>query len=63
MIGTIDFHSKIKKENGAEIGFVLHQDYWNQGIMSKCLNTVIDIGFDHLSYDFIKIKHLKSKYC
>ena len=59
MIGTIDFHSKIKKENGAEIGFVLHKDYWNQGIMSKCLNKMIDIGFNHLGYDFIRIKHLK----
>ena len=59
MIGTIDFHSKIKKENGAEIGFVLHQDYWNQGIMSACLRAMIDIGFKHLKYDYIKIKHLK----
>ena len=60
MIGTIDFHSKIKGENGAEIGFVLHHDYWNQGIMTRCLKQMIEIGFNHLKYDFIKIKHLKS---
>jgi ribosomal-protein-alanine N-acetyltransferase len=59
MIGTIDFHSRIKKENGAEIGFALHEDYWNKGIMSKCLKKMVEIGFDHLKYDFIRIKHLK----
>lgn len=59
MIGTIDFHSKLKKKNGAEIGFVIHQDYWNQGIMTKCLKKMIEIGFDYLDYDFITIKHLK----
>jgi ribosomal-protein-alanine N-acetyltransferase len=59
MIGTIDFHSKIKEVNGAEIGFALHYDYWNKGIMTKCLKTMIDIGFNHLNYDFIKIAHLK----
>ena len=59
MIGTIDFHSKIKKENGAEIGFALHRDYWNKGIMTRCLKEMISIGFNHLKYDFIQIKHLK----
>ncbi|MCF7930015.1 MAG: GNAT family N-acetyltransferase [Acholeplasmataceae bacterium] len=59
MIGTIDFHSKIINVNGAEVGFVIHKDYWNQGIMSKALNRLIQIGFDYLDYDLIRIKHLK----
>ncbi|PKK92966.1 MAG: hypothetical protein CVV61_07065 [Tenericutes bacterium HGW-Tenericutes-6] len=59
MIGTIDFHSKIKGENGAEIGYALHQDFWNQGIMTEALLKMIDIGFNYLGYDFIKIRHLK----
>ncbi len=58
MIGTIDFHTK--HDNGAEIGYVLHKDYWNLGIMSQALNLIISIGFDHLNYDKIMIKHLKS---
>ena len=58
MIGTIDFHSKIKDEQGAEIGFVLHHDYWNRGIMTKALKAMIQIGFEHLGYDFIRIRHL-----
>ena len=60
MIGTIDFHTKAKNENGAEIGYVLHPDYWNRGIMSEALNKMIEVGFKHLKYDFIRIRHLKS---
>ena len=59
MIGTIDFHSKIKGINGVEIGYVLHRDYWNKGIMTKALKEVIKIGFDYLHYDLLKIKHVK----
>ncbi|MDY0295626.1 MAG: GNAT family N-acetyltransferase [Acholeplasmataceae bacterium] len=59
MIGTIDFHSKKKGENGAEIGYVIHKDYWNQGIMTKALHEIIHIGFDYLDYDIIHIKHMK----
>jgi [ribosomal protein S5]-alanine N-acetyltransferase len=58
MIGTIDFHSKIKGEHGAEIGFVLHHDYWNKGIMTQALKQMIRVGFDHLGYDYIRIRHL-----
>lgn len=58
MIGTIDFHSKIKSENSVEIGYCLHKDYWNQGIMTKAIQYVIKIGFEYLNYDLIRIKHL-----
>ncbi len=58
MIGTIDFHSKIKDEQGAEIGFVLHHDYWNKGIMTQALKEMIKVGFDYLGYDYIRIRHL-----
>jgi ribosomal-protein-alanine N-acetyltransferase len=58
MIGTIDYHSKIEHKNGAEIGFVLHPDYWNKGIMTEALKILIDIGFLHLNYDIIKIRHI-----
>ena len=60
MIGTIDFHSKPANINGAEVGFCLHKDYWNQGIMTKALKELITIGFEYLEYDVILIKHLKS---
>ena len=60
MIGTIDFHSKIKGENSAEIGYCLHRDYWNQGIMSQAIQFLIRVGFEHLNYDLIRVKHLSS---
>lgn len=59
MIGTIDFHSKKKDENGAEIGYVIHKDYWNKGIMTQALSEIIKVGFDYLHYDIIHIKHIK----
>ncbi|MBU1094035.1 MAG: GNAT family N-acetyltransferase [Firmicutes bacterium] len=59
MIGTIDFHSKIKNINGVEIGFVLHKDYWNKGIMTNALKRMVDIGFDYLGYEKMTMKHLK----
>lgn len=59
MIGTIDFHSKIKGEHGAEIGFVLNRNFWNKGIMTEALSAMIRIGFDYLGYDFIRIRHLR----
>lgn len=59
MIGTIDFHSKKKDENGAEIGYVIHKDYWNKGIVTQALRELIKIGFDYLHYDIIHIKHAK----
>ena len=60
MIGTIDFHSKKRNENGAEIGYVIHKDYWNKGIMTRALDEMIKIGFDYLEYDVIHIKHIKA---
>ncbi len=58
MIGTIDFHSRIKDQKEAEIGFVLHKDYWNKGIMTKAVCQLIKQGFEYLGYDKIIIKHL-----
>lgn len=59
MIGTIDFHTKPIDLNGAEVGYVIHKDYWNQGIMTNALQQLIKIGFEYLGYDVIWIKHLK----
>ena len=58
MIGTIDFHAKLESRNAAEIGYCLHKDYWGKGIMTKALKAMIPIGFNHLGYDVIVIKHL-----
>lgn len=58
MIGTVDFHTKPKDKNYAEIGYALHKDYWDQGIMTKAVKELIKIGFEYLNYDKIIVKHL-----
>lgn len=58
MIGTVDFHSKTKGQNVAEIGYVLHKDYWGKGIMTQAVKKLIEIGFNYLNYDKINIRHL-----
>jgi ribosomal-protein-alanine N-acetyltransferase len=58
MIGTVDFHTKPMNRNYAEIGYVIHKDYWGQGIMTKAVNALVKIGFEHLNYDKIIVKHI-----
>jgi len=59
MIGTIDFHTKDDEKNIVEIGYALHDDYWNQHIMTKALQIIIEVGFEYYHYDALMIKHLK----
>lgn len=58
MIGTVDFHSKIDDQYAAEIGYVIHKDYWSKGIMTQAVKELIRLGFTYLNYDKIIIKHL-----
>ncbi len=60
MIGTIDFHTRVSKHNAVEIGYVIHHDYWNKGIMTKALCEVVKIGFEYYHYEMLIIKHLKN---
>lgn len=59
MIGVIDFHTRYKEINAAEIGYIIHRDYWNQGICSMCLKEMIRVGFEYLEYDKIIIGHVR----
>jgi len=59
MIGTIDFHTKVEGKNIVEIGYALHDDYWNQHIMTKALKIIVEVGFQYYQYDALVIKHLK----
>lgn len=59
MIGTIDFHTKNEDDQSVEIGYALHQDYWNQGIMSHALKYLIDLGFNHFYYKKLRIRHME----
>lgn len=57
MIGMIDFHTYYPSINTAEIGYILHRNYWNQGIMTRCLHEMTRIGFEELLLDKILVGH------
>ena len=48
MIGTICFWNILKDHYRAEVGYVLHPEYWNKGIMKEALQTVIYFGFTEM---------------
>lgn len=57
MIGVIDFHTYFRNTNTAEIGYILNREYWNRGIMKRCLKAATEVGFRHLELDKIVIGH------
>lgn len=64
MIGIIDFHTIHKNENSTEIGFILHEDYHNQGIMSKALKKMIEIGFNYFNFNKLIVSSInENKAC
>lgn len=54
MIGTIDFVQWKPSHQVAEIGYVLHREYWGKGIMTEAANRVIQFGFEHM--DLVRIQ-------
>lgn len=54
IIGTIGYH-KIDKDNyRAEVGYMLHPNHWNTGIMSEAITIVIDHGFNKMQLHSIE---------
>jgi ribosomal-protein-alanine N-acetyltransferase len=45
LIGTICYWNIQKEHYRAEVGYVLHPDYWGKGIMQEALLKVINYGF------------------
>lgn len=63
MIGTIEVHSY--KGHKGEIGFVLHPDFWNRGIMTEAAKMLIIYAFEileikRLSYNYF-LNNMRSK--
>ncbi|WP_285397019.1 GNAT family N-acetyltransferase [Lysinibacillus sp. fls2-241-R2A-57] len=50
LIGTIDFVSINDQHKFAEIGYVLSEGYWNQGITTEATKKLIDYGFNELKF-------------
>ncbi len=54
LIGAIGFWRIIKQHHRAEIGYMLHPDFWNKGIMNEALQAVISFGFDTMQLHSIE---------
>ncbi len=46
LIGTIGFWRIIKPHHRAEVGYMLHPNFWAKGLMKEALQAVIDFGFN-----------------
>lgn len=55
MIGTIEVHSY--KEHKGEIGFVLHPDYWNKGLMTEAGKMLVVYAFEILQLERLAYCH------
>lgn len=53
-IGSIGLHLT-RVDTVRELGYVLHPDYWDQGIMTEAAKAVIDFGFTDLHLDGIVV--------
>jgi ribosomal-protein-alanine N-acetyltransferase len=54
LIGTIGHWRLMKQHYRAEVGYMLHPDHWNKGIMKEALLAVIDYGFKDMKLHSIE---------
>jgi ribosomal-protein-alanine N-acetyltransferase len=54
LIGIIGFWRIIKEHYRAEVGYMLHPDHLNKGIMGEALNAVIGFGFGSMQLHSIE---------
>ena len=54
IIGSIGFWRIVKEHYRAEIGYMLHPDFWNKGFISEAMNAVIDYGFEQMKLHSIE---------
>lgn len=49
MIGSVGYWRTDYANHRAEIGYMLHPDYWRKGIVSESLVKTIDFGFENVN--------------
>lgn len=54
LIGTIGYYRIEKEHYRAEIGYMLHPNYWAMGIMNEAISAIIDFGFNTLKLHSIE---------
>ncbi len=57
MIGTVD-SGPIMRGDTVEVGYVLHRDYWNQGIMSEAVHAYVRYLLNDKGLRRLEITHL-----
>lgn len=62
MIGVIDFHTTNKILKSAHIGYLLKKEYWNQGIITKAVEIMLEVGFKELKLEKIVVRTIKENY-
>ena len=45
MLGTICFWNIQKEHDRAELGYILHPEYWRKGLMQEAITEVLEYGF------------------
>jgi len=48
LLGTIGFWPLVPEHHRAELGYALHPNYWQQGLMGEAMAAVLDFGFHTL---------------
>lgn len=46
--GTISFWNIWKENDRAELGYILHKDFWKKGIMNEAVGAVLRYGFEQM---------------
>ncbi len=46
LMGHISFHRLIKEHDRAEVGYMMHPDFYGKGMMSEALKAVLHYGFN-----------------
>jgi [ribosomal protein S5]-alanine N-acetyltransferase len=54
LIGNICFWRIVNQHYRSEIGYMLHPDFWNKGIMKEALLAAIDFGFNSMKLHSIE---------
>lgn len=57
MIGSIGLHERAPHNACYEIGYVLHSDFWNKGLVSEAVGAVFKYAFEVLEMNRIHALH------
>jgi ribosomal-protein-alanine N-acetyltransferase len=48
VIGSVNLHSVTDRDERVELGYCMGSRWWNKGLMTEAVGTVIDFAFEHL---------------